>query len=112
MNPYVFREYDIRGVVEQDFPDADVELLGKGIGTFIREKGGDLLTISGDVRLSTPNLKKVLAKGLLSTGINLIDIGIIPTPTNYFSMYFLPVDGAIQITGSHNPADMNGFKIT
>jgi len=112
VNPYVFREYDIRGIVEQDFPDADVELLGKGIGTYIKEKGGDILTISGDVRLSTPNLKKMLAKGLLSTGVNLIDIGIIPTPVNYFSMYFLPIDGAIQITGSHNPADMNGFKVT
>ncbi len=112
MNPYVFREYDIRGVVAEDFPEEIVELLGKGIGTFMRQKGGQTVTLSGDIRLSTPQLKTALARGLLSTGIDIIDIGIVPTPVNYYSMYILPVDGAIQITGSHNPANMNGFKIS
>ncbi len=112
MNPYIFREYDIRGVVAEDFPDEVVELLGKGIGTYFRGKGGKTVTLSGDIRLSTSQLKTHLAKGLLSTGIDIIDVGIVPTPVNYYSMFILPVDGAIQITGSHNPPDMNGFKIS
>lgn len=112
MNSYIFRKYDIRGVVDEDFPDEFVELLGKGIGTYIRNKGGRKVTLSGDVRFSSPPLKKVLSKGLLSTGVDIIDIGIVPTPVNYFSMFLLPVDGAIQITGSHNPPNMNGFKLT
>jgi len=112
MNPYIFREYDIRGVVEEDFPDEVVELLGRGIGTYFREKKAHQITLSGDIRLSTPHLKSVLAKGLVSTGLDVIDLGIVPTPVNYYSMFTLPVDGAIQITGSHNPANMNGFKIS
>ncbi|MDD5540659.1 MAG: phosphomannomutase, partial [Candidatus Marinimicrobia bacterium] len=112
MNPYIFREYDIRGVVEDDFPDEVVELLGKGLGTYFHEKKARILALSGDIRLSTPHLKSILSKGLLSTGIDIIDLGIVPTPVNYYSMFTLPIDGAIQITGSHNPANMNGFKIS
>lgn len=112
MNPYIFREYDIRGVVEDDFPDEVVELLGKGLGTYFHEKKARTLALSGDIRLSTPHLKSILSKGLLSTGIDIIDLGIVPTPVNYYSMFTLPIDGAIQITGSHNPANMNGFKIS
>jgi len=112
MNPYIFREYDIRGVVADDFPDEVVELLGRGMGTYFREHKAHTVALSGDIRLSTPHLKTVLAKGLMSTGIDIIDLGIVPTPVNYFSMYTLPVDGAIQITGSHNPANMNGFKVS
>jgi len=112
MNPYIFREYDIRVVVAEDFPDEVVELLGKGIGTYFRGKGGKTVTLSGDIRLSTSQLKTHLAKGLLSTGIDIIDVGIVPTPVNYYSMFILPVDGAIQITGSHNPPDNNPFKIS
>ncbi len=112
MNPYIFREYDIRGVVAEDFNDEVVECLGKGIGTYVRSLGGHSVTLSGDVRLSTPHLKEVLSRGLLATGVDIVDIGIVPTPVNYYSMYVLPVDGAIQITGSHNPPNMNGFKIS
>jgi phosphomannomutase/phosphoglucomutase len=112
MNPYIFREYDIRGIVAEDFPDEVVELLGKGMGTYFREYKARTIALSGDIRLSTPHLKRVLARGILSTGIDIIDLGIVPTPVNYYSMYTLPVDGAIQITGSHNPANMNGFKIS
>jgi phosphomannomutase/phosphoglucomutase len=112
MNPYIFREYDIRGVVADDFPDDVVGDLGLGFGSFVREKGGKRLTISGDVRLSTPHLKEQFIKGLLAADIDVIDIGIVPTPVNYYSMFKLRVDGAVQITGSHNPANMNGFKLS
>jgi len=112
MNPYIFREYDIRGVVADDFPEDVVILLGKAFGTYVREKGGKTLSLSGDVRLSTPMLKKAFAKGLLSTGVDVIDVGIVPTPVNYYSMFTLEVDGAVQITGSHNPSNMNGIKLS
>ncbi len=111
MNAYIFRKYDIRGVVKEDFSDDVVIKLGKGYGSFIRRKGGQRIALSGDVRLSTPHLKAKFAEGLLSTGVDILDLGIVPTPVNYFSMYKLPVDGAAQITGSHNPPEMNGFKL-
>jgi len=112
MNPYIFREYDIRGIVAEDFPEDVVVLLGKAFGTYVREKGGKTLSLSGDVRLSSPMLKKAFAKGLLSTGVDVIDVGIVPTPVNYYSMFILNVDGAVQITGSHNPSNMNGIKLS
>lgn len=112
MNPYIFREYDIRGVVAEDFPEEVVVLLGKGYGTYVAEKGGQTVTVSGDVRRSTPDLKRAFIQGVLSTGIHVIDVGIVPTPANYYSMEILSVDGAVQITGSHNPSDMNGFKMS
>lgn len=112
MNPYIFREYDIRGVVAEDFPEDVVILLGKAFGTYVREKGGKKISLSGDVRLSTPTLKKAFAQGALSTGVDVIDVGIVPTPVNYYSMFILDVDGAVQITGSHNPSNMNGFKLS
>lgn len=112
MNPYIFREYDIRGVVEEDFPEEVVVQLGKAFGTYVREKGGKTIALSGDIRLSTPALKRAFAEGLLATGVDVIDVGIVPTPVNYYSMVMLDVDGAVQITGSHNPSDMNGFKLS
>jgi len=112
MNPYIFREYDIRGIVAEDFPDEVVVALGRGFASYVVEKGGKTISVSGDVRLSTPHLKECLIEGVLSTGVNVIDLGIVPTPTNYYSMIALPVDGAVQITGSHNPANMNGFKLS
>ncbi|MCH8068251.1 MAG: phosphomannomutase/phosphoglucomutase [Candidatus Marinimicrobia bacterium] len=112
INPYIFREYDIRGVVANDFPPDFVQALGRGFGTFVRRQGGKEITISGDVRLSTPDLIHVFKNGVLETGIDIINIGIIPTPVNYYSMFKLDVAGAVQITGSHNPPEMNGFKLS
>lgn len=112
INPYIFREYDIRGVVVDDFPPDFVQALGRGFGTFVRRQGGKEITISGDVRLSTPDLIHVFKNGVLETGVDIINIGIIPTPVNYYSMFKLDVAGAVQITGSHNPPEMNGFKLS
>lgn len=112
INPYIFREYDIRGVVVDDFPPDFVQALGRGFGTFVRRHGGNEITLSGDVRLSTPDLIHVFKNGILETGVDVIDIGIIPTPVNYYSMFKLDVAGAVQITGSHNPPEMNGFKLS
>ena len=112
MNPYIFREYDIRGIVETDFTPEVVILLGQAFGTYVRRKGSNRIIISGDVRLTTVRLKDNFTQGLLKAGINVIDIGIVPTPVNYFSMFKLDVDGAVQITGSHNPPEFNGFKLS
>jgi len=111
-NKYIFREYDIRGKVLDDFPPEVVESLGKGFGTFIKRGGGQEIALSGDVRLSTPSLIKQFKTGVLSTGVDVINIGILPTPANYYSMFKLEVAGAVQITGSHNPPEFNGFKMS
>ena len=112
INPYIFREYDIRGKVSEDFPEHIVIKLGKAFGTFVKRAGGQEISLSGDIRLTTPDLINYFKSGVLSTGIDVINLGIIPTPVNYFSMYHLGVSGAVQITGSHNPPEFNGFKFS
>ena len=112
VNKYIFREYDIRGKVKDDFPPEVVLDLGKAFGTFIKRSGGQEIALSGDVRLSTPSLIERFKVGVLSTGIDVINIGIVPTPVNYYSMFKLDVAGAVQITGSHNPPEFNGFKMS
>ncbi len=112
LNHNIFREYDIRGIVKEDFQKDIVENLGKAFGTYISNKGWKSVSVSGDIRESSVELKNFFINGLLSTGAEVIDIGIIPTPTNYFSMYLLETDAAVQITGSHNPIEFNGFKFS
>jgi phosphomannomutase/phosphoglucomutase len=112
LNKYIFREYDIRGKVSDDFPPDVVENLGKSFGTFVKRAGGTEISLSGDVRLTTPTLIEQFKKGVLSTGVDVINIGILPTPVNYYSMFELGVSGAMQITGSHNPPEFNGFKMS
>ena len=112
INPYIFREYDIRGKVLDDFPEHVVVKLGKAFGTFVKRQGGQEVALSGDIRLTTPDLMIHFKNGVLSTGVDIINLGIIPTPVNYFSMFHLGVFGAVQITGSHNPPEFNGFKLS
>ncbi len=112
INPYIFREYDIRGKVAEDFPEHVVIKLGKAFGTFIKRAGGTEIAVSGDIRLTTPELIIQFKSGALSTGVDVINLGILPTPVNYYSMFHLGVFGAVQITGSHNPPEFNGFKMS
>ena len=112
INPYIFREYDIRGKVAEDFPEHVVIKLGKSFGTFVKRAGGTEIAVSGDIRLTTPELIIQFKSGVLSTGIDVINLGILPTPVNYYSMFHLGVFGAVQITGSHNPPEFNGFKMS
>ena len=112
INPYIFREYDIRGIVDKDLTDDVVESLGKGIGSYFLKHNAKTASVGGDVRLSTERFRTELVKGLRSVGINVVDVGRVPTPVQYFSMHHLKVDAGIMITGSHNPPDFNGFKIT
>ena len=112
INPQIFREYDIRGVVDKDLTQESVERIGKGVGTYVRRKGGKTLTVGYDMRISSIPFRDSLVRGLNSTGCNVIDIGMVPTPVAYFSLHHLKPDGGVMITGSHNPAEFNGFKIS
>ena len=112
VNPYIFREYDIRGKVAEDFPPEVVVSLGKAFGTLVKRSGGREIAISGDIRLTTPDLINFFKEGVLSTGVDVIKIGIVPTPVNYFSLFELDVAASVQITGSHNPPEFNGFKLS
>ncbi len=113
INPYIFREYDIRGVVNKDLTDDAVLQLGKGIGTYMQQHDAKRITIGGDVRLSTERFRIILTQGLRLTGVDVVDLGPVPTPVQYYSMHYLKnVQGGVMITGSHNPPEFNGFKIT
>ena len=111
MNPRVFREYDIRGVADRDLPDDFVTDLGRAIGTHLRRAGAKRITLGRDCRLSSPRIHAALTAGLRETGLALIDIDVVATPLLYFSVFHFGADGGVQITGSHNPAEDNGFKI-
>ncbi len=111
INPEIFRQYDIRGIVDKDLTQETVELLGKGIGTYFRKNHRQKVALGRDCRLSSPAFSQALTKGLLSTGCHVIDLGVIPTPLLYFTMYDKKMDAGAIITGSHNPPEYNGFKM-
>ena len=112
INNNIFREYDIRGIVEDDFNDSLVVDIGKAYGTILIKNNFTKVSVSGDIRNTTPRLKKNIIKGIISTGIDVYDLGILPTPANYYSLFKTKIKNSIQITGSHNPSDYNGFKIS
>ncbi len=112
INPQIFREYDIRGLVDQDLTRDSVERIGKSIGTYISRNGGKTITVGYDMRVSSIPFRDSLICGINSTGCDVIDIGMVPTPVAYFSLHHLKPDGGVMITGSHNPSEFNGFKIS
>ncbi|MDD5476125.1 MAG: phosphomannomutase/phosphoglucomutase [Syntrophales bacterium] len=111
MNPEVFREYDVRGVVGKDLTEEFVLDLAKAIGTYSREKGVKTMTLGRDGRLTSETYHHIMIKGLTSAGVDVIDIGLCASPMLYFSIRHLKTDGGIMVTGSHNPPEFNGFKI-
>jgi phosphomannomutase / phosphoglucomutase len=111
MNPQIFREYDIRGVAGSDFDAADVERIGLAFGTYVRQQGGKRLAVGRDHRLSSESFAAALTAGLRATGCDIVDIGLVPTPLLYFSLFHLNTDGGCMITASHNPAEYNGIKL-
>ena len=106
----IFREYDIRGIADTELLDPDVELLGKALGTYIQRNAGKNINLGRDCRLSGERLANALRKGLLASGCNVTELGVVPTPITYFSAVHMKSDGAVMITGSHNPSEYNGFK--
>jgi phosphomannomutase / phosphoglucomutase len=111
MNPHIFREYDVRGLVDTDLTDAVVENLGRGLATMVKRAHGSTLVVGRDARESGPRFQAAFVRGATSTGIHVIDVGVVPTPVVYFAANTLPVDGLAVITGSHNPPEYNGFKM-
>src|SRR5258708_309320 len=107
----IFREYDIRGIAARDLLSPDIEQLGKGFGTYLLRNGISHITLGRDCRLSGDRLHDALLTGMLATGINVTDIGCVPTPLLYYSVFHLKAGGGVMITGSHNPAEYNGFKV-
>src|SRR6516165_7246531 len=106
----IFREYDIRGIADQELLSADVTDLGRGLGTFLQRQSGNSINVGRDCRLSSTRLRDALIEGLIASGCEVTDIGVGPTPLLYFSAVHLKADGAVMITGSHNPSEFNGFK--
>ncbi len=113
---HIFREYDIRGVADRDLGDDLAEGIGHALGEMLAVSSGDArrpprLAVGRDCRVSSDRLHAALLRGLAKAGVHVVDIGVGPTPLLYFAVYDLGTDGGIQITGSHNAGDENGFKI-
>lgn len=109
--PTIFREYDIRGASDAELLDPDVAQLGRAFGTYLRRHAGRRISLGRDNRLSSPRLRDALLRGLVASGCDVIDLGVVPTPVLYYSVCHLKTDGAVMITGSHNPPEFNGFKV-
>jgi phosphomannomutase/phosphoglucomutase len=107
----IFREYDIRGIADLEMLSPDIELLGRAIGTYLQRNAGRKVNLGRDCRLSGQRLADAVKKGLLASGCDVVDLGVVPTPLLYYSAFHLNADGAVMITGSHNPPDYNGFKV-
>ena len=110
-NTEIFREYDIRGIADRDLTDPVIESLGRAFARYLAPTGADSVAVGYDARLSSPRLRDAVSRGLTAEGISVIDLGLCPTPALYFSLHHLKADAGIMITGSHNPADFNGFKL-
>ncbi len=111
ISPAIFRAYDIRGVVTDTLTPAVVHEIGRAFGSECHERGVSSVVVARDGRLSGPDLIDNLSKGITSTGVNVINIGMVPTPVLYFATYHLKTGTGIMVTGSHNPPEYNGLKM-
>src|ERR671919_471703 len=110
-NPTILREYDIRGIVGDTLTEADAYALGRTYAAIATEEGARRIAVGRDGRTHSGMLEAALVRGLNEGGIDAVLVGRGPSPMLYFASYYLDVDGGIQVTGSHNPADYNGFKM-
>jgi len=111
VNPLIFRQYDIRGIVDKDLNEEVFRLIGKAFGTFVIRNKCKSIVVGGDARLTTPAFKNAFFEGTISTGCQIIDVGLCATPVLYFSIWKLSTDAGAMITASHNPSDYNGIKL-
>lgn len=107
----ILREYDIRGIVGQSLKTSDAKAVGQAFGTMIRRAGGSKVCVGYDGRVSSPDLSAAMVEGLTSVGVNVVRIGLGPTPMLYFSVKHTGADAGVMITGSHNPPEYNGIKM-
>lgn len=112
MNPQIFREYDIRGIADRDLTDETVRAVGRAFAETMREKGKRRIAVGRDVRLSSPRIRAALIEGLRDQGASVIDVGGVPTPALYFAVNHLHTDAGVMVTGSHNPIEYNGLKLS
>ncbi|WP_299648851.1 phosphoglucomutase/phosphomannomutase PgmG [Sphingomonas bacterium] len=110
-DPTALREYDVRGIVGRTLGPADAVALGRGFATRVRRAGGTRVATGYDGRVSSPELEAALVEGLTAGGVDVVRIGLGPTPMLYYAEATLEVDAGVQVTGSHNPAEYNGFKM-
>ncbi|HEX7890856.1 MAG TPA: phosphomannomutase/phosphoglucomutase, partial [Ramlibacter sp.] len=110
LSPSIFKAYDVRGIVPSTLTEEVAEALGRAFGTMARKEGEKAVAVGRDGRLSGPALSAALIRGLVSTGVDVVDVGMVTTPMLYFAAATLANSG-IQVTGSHNPKDYNGFKM-
>ena len=111
MNRRIFREYDVRGLHATDLTDDVVTDLGRAFGSYLIRKGAKTVALGRDFRPSSPRLAAAVEKGLREVGCDIIHVGVLPTPGLYWSIYHLKTDAGLQVTGSHNPSEYNGFKM-
>ena len=111
MNPAIFREYDIRGVVGRDLTEDVVENIGYAYGTLMKQARAEEIVVGRDVRLSSKSYSEALIRGIIGTGCNVLNVGTVPTPVLYFSIIHYRKSGGVMITGSHNPIEYNGLKL-
>ncbi|HEX8512820.1 MAG TPA: phosphomannomutase/phosphoglucomutase [Allosphingosinicella sp.] len=111
LHPTCLREYDIRGIYGETLAEDDAKAVGRTFGTLVRRDGGFTVAVGRDGRESSPGLETALIEGLTASGIDVVRIGLGPTPMLYYAEAELAVDGGIMITGSHNPGNYNGFKM-
>jgi phosphomannomutase/phosphoglucomutase len=109
--PEIFKAYDIRGIVGKTLTVESVRLIGRAIGSEARARKVKTVVVGRDGRLSGPELSGALMEGLCAAGVDVVDIGMVPTPLGYFAAHHLKTGSAVMVTGSHNPPDYNGFKI-
>lgn len=112
MNTNIFREYDIRGIVGEQLTTETVKVLARAIGTYLHRGGARRIAIGYDARESSPVFADILSRGFNALGIDVAMLGMVPTPVVYHTTFTQEVDGGVMITGSHNPPDHNGFKIS
>jgi phosphomannomutase/phosphoglucomutase len=111
MDPHIFRQYDIRGVVADALTPAVVTQIGRALGTMATRAGAKTFAVGRDCRTHSPLLRDALVEGLVSCGLEVIDVGLVPTPLLYFAVFHWDLGGGVQITGSHNPPAFNGLKM-
>ena len=107
----IFKAYDIRGIVDKTLTEDACRAIGHALGSEARARNQTAIAVGRDGRLSGPRLARALAEGICAAGIDVVDIGCVPTPLAYFAAYQLGTDSCVSVTGSHNPPDYNGLKM-
>ncbi|MGE5180275.1 MAG: phosphomannomutase/phosphoglucomutase, partial [Bacteroidota bacterium] len=112
MNPQIFREYDIRGIADRELTDDVARAVGRAFADRMEERDKKRIAVGRDVRLSSPRIAAALVDGLVERGAHVIDAGVVPTPALYFAILERKADGGVMVTGSHNPIEYNGLKLS